>query len=114
MCDDGTGHHEMVPNPRRDQIRATLTRVEPDLEVLRTVLDPAERAMSAGAWTGRPADTFGESLSGRARRLAAAADHAREQILAELAAEPERVRRCETVGVLPGWPLPLGTVGGGG
>ncbi|WP_298748375.1 hypothetical protein [uncultured Serinicoccus sp.] len=114
MCDDGTGTHEMVPNPRREQIRATLTNLAPDLEALRTAFDPAERAMSAGAWTGTLADRFGDGLSARARRLGRAAEQAREQLLDELAAEPEQVRRCETFGTVPGWPLTLPPVGSRG
>ncbi|WP_298888439.1 hypothetical protein [uncultured Serinicoccus sp.] len=115
MCDDGTGNHEMVANPRREQIRATLTNLAPGLESLRAAFDPAERAtMSAGAWTGAPADRFGDGLSARARRLGRAAEQAREQLLEELAAEPEQVRRCETYGTIPGWPLTLPPVGSRG
>ena len=114
MCDDGTGNHEMVANPRREQIRATLTHLAPDLATLRTAFDEAERAMSAGAWTGAPADRFGDGLSARARRLDRAAEQAREQLLQELAAEPEQVRRCETFGVSPLFPLALPPVGSRG
>lgn len=114
MCDDGTGTHEMVPNPRKQQLRTTLTHLAPDLEALRTAFDPAERAMSAGAWTGAPADRFGDGLSARARRLGRAAEQAREQLLEELAAEPEEVRRCEPLGGAPFFPLSTPPLGSGG
>lgn len=96
MCDDGTGNHEMVANPRRAQPRSALERLGPDLETLRTVFDDAERAMSAGAWTGRPATSFGDSLSGRARAASRAAQQAERHLTDEIASEPEQVRRCET------------------
>lgn len=104
MCDDGTGNHEMVANPRRAQLQSALERLGPDLETLRTVFDDAERAMSAGAWTGRPATSFGDSLSGRARAASRAAQQAEGHLTDEIASEPEQVRRCET---LPGSTFPF-------
>lgn len=95
MCDGSETEHTYVDNPEI-AARATLRSQAADpVRGIRDVFDGVERAMTAGAWTGGPARSWEEELSGRVQRVRRAGDSFDEDLDAHVARLPARVPECE-------------------
>lgn len=95
MCDGSETEHTYVDNPEI-AARATLRSQAADpVRGIRDVFDGVERAMAAGAWTGGPARSWEDELSGRVQRLRRATDGFEQDFFDHVARLPARVPQCE-------------------
>lgn len=107
MCDGSETEHTYVDNPEV-AARARLRSQSADaVRGIRDLFDGVERAMAAGAWTGRPATNWENDLSGRASRAGQAAENFEQDLDSHVATLPARVPQCE-VGTLGLGAFPFG------
>lgn len=95
MCDGSETEHTYVDNPEIAARASLRSQAADPVRGIRDVFDGVERAMAAGAWTGGPARSWEEELSGRVRRVRRAGDSFDEDLDNHIAALPARVPECE-------------------
>ncbi|GAA3117351.1 hypothetical protein GCM10010466_05430 [Planomonospora alba] len=86
--------HDLVPNPRKEELLRALERVRMHAARLEAAFDPPHATLTGKAvWTGPTARAFAEELTARRARLRTLTRRIVEELEAEFTATPEKAGR---------------------